>query len=72
MRERLPEDLKFEIDEFSRGREGLNRNRSATPDAPNWLWSGIAKCAASLSHEHAEAACLDHCRNYETDPNLVA
>jgi hypothetical protein len=47
-------------------RDELNRNRSATLDAPNWLWSSIVDLVAS--HE----AYLAHCRKYGTDLDLVA
>jgi uncharacterized protein (DUF2252 family) len=48
-------------------RDELNRNRSTTLDAPNWLWSSIVELVASH-----EAAYLEHCRKYVTDPDLVA
>jgi uncharacterized protein (DUF2252 family) len=37
----------------------LNRNRSKSLDAPNWLWSSLLQ----LVSEH-EAAYLEHCRRY--------
>jgi uncharacterized protein (DUF2252 family) len=40
-------------------RAELARNRSATLDAPSWLWSAILE----LIQSH-EAAYLDHCRRY--------
>ena len=48
-------------------RDELNRNRSTTLDAPNWLWSSLVELVASH-----EAAYLEHCRKYVTDPDLVA
>jgi uncharacterized protein (DUF2252 family) len=37
----------------------LNRNRSKSLDAPNWLWTSLLQ----LVSEH-EAAYLEHCRRY--------
>jgi uncharacterized protein (DUF2252 family) len=48
-------------------RDELRRNRLANLDAPNWLWSSIVELVASH-----EAAYLEHCRKYVTDPELVA
>ncbi len=39
----------------------LNRNRSKSLDAPNWLWTSMVQLVA----EH-EAAYLNHCRRYAT------
>ncbi len=41
----------------------LNRNRSKSLDAPNWLWSSLLQ----LVSEH-EAAYLEHCRRYAPAP----
>jgi uncharacterized protein (DUF2252 family) len=48
-------------------RDGLGRNRSASLDAPNWLWSSIVELVASH-----EAAYLEHCRRYAMDPESAA
>lgn len=48
-------------------RDELGRNRSASLDAPNWLWSSIVELVASH-----EGAYLEHCRKYVADPDLVA
>jgi uncharacterized protein (DUF2252 family) len=45
----------------------LNRNRSATLDAPSWLWSSVVELVSSH-----EAAYLEHCRKYVADPDMVA
>ena len=37
----------------------LNRNRSKSLDAPNWLWTSLLQ----LVSDH-EAAYLEHCRRY--------
>ena len=39
----------------------LERNRSATLEAPSWLWSSVV----SLIGSH-EVAYLEHCRRYAT------
>jgi uncharacterized protein (DUF2252 family) len=41
----------------------LNRNRSKSLDAPNWLWSSLLQ----LVSEH-EASYLEHCRRYALAP----
>jgi uncharacterized protein (DUF2252 family) len=41
----------------------LNRNRSKSLEAPNWLWSSLLQ----LVSEH-EAAYLEHCRRYALAP----
>ena len=48
-------------------RDGLGRNRSASLDAPNWLWSSIVELVA-----RHQAAYLEHCRRYAIDPELAA
>ena len=45
----------------------LSRHRSASLDAPNWLWASILELMASH-----EVAYLEHCRRYVTDPALAA
>jgi uncharacterized protein (DUF2252 family) len=45
----------------------LSRHRSASLDAPNWLWTSILELMASH-----EVAYLEHCRRYVTDPALAA
>jgi uncharacterized protein (DUF2252 family) len=45
----------------------LGRQRSASLDAPNWLWTSILELMASH-----EVAYLEHCRRYVTDPALAA
>ncbi len=47
--------------------EELTRHRSASLDAPNWLWSSVLELMASH-----EVAYLEHCRRYVTDPHLAA
>jgi len=48
-------------------RDELGRNRSASLDAPNWLWSSIVELVASH-----EAAYLEHCRRYAIYMELAA
>jgi uncharacterized protein (DUF2252 family) len=48
-------------------RDELGRNRSATLDAPNWLWASIVELVASH-----EAAYLEHCRKYAMDSEELA
>jgi uncharacterized protein (DUF2252 family) len=48
-------------------RDELGRNRSASLDAPDWLWSSIVELVASH-----EAAYLEHCRRYAIDAELAA
>jgi uncharacterized protein (DUF2252 family) len=48
-------------------RDVLGRNRPADLAAPSWLWSSIVELVASH-----EAAYLEHCRRYVTNPDLVA
>ena len=91
LRELMPQDLKFEIDQLSpdeatavagylasvvgraHGRQmdaatraswlaELTRNRTASLDAPSWLWSSVVELIAVH-----EAAYLDHCRLYALD-----
>jgi uncharacterized protein (DUF2252 family) len=45
----------------------LGRNRPGDLDAPSWLWTSIVELVASH-----EAAYLEHCRKYVSDPDLVA
>lgn len=44
----------------------LNRNRSTSLDAPNWLWWSVIDLVTSH-----EAAYLDHCRKYVVDPDAA-
>ncbi len=50
-----------QMDEATRGQwlAELQRNRSATLDAPSWLWNSIVDLVATH-----EAAYLQHCRRY--------
>jgi uncharacterized protein (DUF2252 family) len=45
----------------------LSQHRSASLDAPSWLWTSILELMASH-----EVAYLEHCRRYVTDPALAA
>jgi uncharacterized protein (DUF2252 family) len=45
----------------------LSQHRSASLDAPSWLWTSILELMASH-----EMAYLEHCRRYVTDPALAA
>jgi uncharacterized protein (DUF2252 family) len=47
--------------------EELSLHRSASLDAPNWLWTSILELMASH-----EVAYLEHCRRYVVDPALAA
>jgi uncharacterized protein (DUF2252 family) len=47
--------------------EELQRSRTASLDAPSWLWSSVVELIASH-----EAAYLEHCRRYAADTALAA
>jgi uncharacterized protein (DUF2252 family) len=47
--------------------EELSRHRSASLDAPNWLWTSVLELIGSH-----EVAYLEHCRRYVADPALAA
>ena len=47
--------------------DDLSRHRSASLDAPNWLWTSILELMASH-----EVAYLEHCRRYVADSALAA
>lgn len=47
-------------------RDELSRDRSTRLDAPSWLWSSVVELMASH-----EAAYLEHCRRYATDPGMA-
>ncbi len=57
-----------QLDEPSRGkwRDELGRHHSTSLDAPSWLWSSIVELMAIH-----EAAYLEHCRRYATDPETA-
>jgi uncharacterized protein (DUF2252 family) len=57
-----------QLDEPSRGkwRDELGRRHSTSLDAPSWLWSSIVELMAIH-----EAAYLEHCRRYATDPETA-
>jgi uncharacterized protein (DUF2252 family) len=45
----------------------VSRHRSASLDAPNWLWTSVLELMANH-----EVAYLEHCRRYVVDPALAA
>jgi uncharacterized protein (DUF2252 family) len=57
-----------QLDEPSRGKwlDELSRHHSTSLDAPSWLWSSIVELVAIH-----EAAYLEHCRRYATDPGMA-
>jgi uncharacterized protein (DUF2252 family) len=45
----------------------VSRHRSASLDAPNWLWTSVLELMANH-----EVAYLEHCRRYVVDPARAA